>query len=179
MLPIPFRRTRTVNLLLALSMCAVLANCIDSAKPLLGEGRPLLGRQLQLQLYALRDGSAHDATAVAFQWQNGRYVLTSGRAEGFGDITVHEFAGPDLIVQSLRPGLPAEYAIARKLADGTYLVFAIDEGDADQTTRDKLCETQKAFSCRIAARDALLVFAGASAAKPRSAGGLAVLMADQ
>ena len=33
------------------------------------------------------------------------------------------FAGADLIVQSLRAGHPAEYGIARKLADGTYLDY--------------------------------------------------------
>ena len=177
--PIAFRPTRPLTLLLALSMCLTLPSCVDSAKPLLGDARPLLGGQLRLQLFALREGAAHDATVVTFQWRNGRYLLKSGKAEGFGDITVHDFAGPDLIVQSMRPGLPTEYAIARKIADGTYLVFAIDESDADQAIRDKLCGAHQGLSCRIETQDAVLALARATAAKAHSTGGLAVLMADQ
>jgi hypothetical protein len=81
-------------------------------------------------------------------------------------------------VQNLRPGHPAEYAIARKLAEGTYLVVAIDEADADDATRGRLCGTKAGSACRVTTRDAVLTFARATAAKPHSAGGLAVLMAD-
>jgi hypothetical protein len=71
---------------------------------------------------------------------NARSSGACGRRRGFGDIiTIRLFEGSDLIVQSIRPGLPAEYAIARKLADGTYLVAAIDETDADESTRSQFC----------------------------------------
>jgi len=163
---------------LALSIFMLLANCIESTQPLLSDARPLLGDRLRFQLYALRDGAAHDPIVATFVWRNGRYVATSGSEEGFGDITIHAFEGPDLIVQSIRPGLPTEYAIARKIADGTYLVVAIDETDADESTRNRFCDKESGASCRVAAGDAIVAFAHATAAKPHSIGGLAVLLAD-
>ena len=111
-------------------------------------------------------------------WRNGRYALTSGGGEGFGDITIHRFEGPDLIVQSVRPGLPTEYAIARKFADGTYLVVPIDEADADKSTRKEFCGSESGASCRVATSDAVVAFARATGAKPHAEGGLAVLLAD-
>jgi hypothetical protein len=165
--------------LLGLSVCALLANCIDSVQPILTDAQPVLGDRFQFALYALRDGTAHDPITAIFVWRHDRYVLTSGGREGFGDVTVHTLGGPDLIVQSIRPGLPAEYAIARKLAEATYLVIAIDETDADEATRARFCGMGIGASCRVAVRDAVLAFAHATAAKPHQAGGLAVLLADQ
>lgn len=173
------RATRLLRLLLALSIFTLLTNCIESTKPILTDARPLFGTQARFQLYALRDGAAFDQMTATFIWRNDRYILTSGSGEGFGDFTIHPFEDPDLIVQSLRPGLPSEYAIARKLADGIYLVFAIDENEADRSTRDRFCQKEAGASCRVSTRDGLLTFARASAAKPRSEGGLAVLLANR
>ena len=89
-------------------------------------------------------------SSPTFVWRNDRYAPTSRGGEGFGDITIHRFEGPDLIVQSIRPGLPAEYAIARKFADGTYLVVPIDETDADKSTRKEFCSRESGASCRVA-----------------------------
>ncbi|MGB7099712.1 MAG: hypothetical protein WBD95_13235 [Xanthobacteraceae bacterium] len=144
------RRMRFLQPLLALSILTLLTNCIESTHPLLTDARPLLGDRLRFQLYALRQGAAHDPIVAAFVWRNDRYALTSGGGEGFGDITIHRFKGRDLIVQSIRPGLPAEYAIARKLADGTYLVVPIDETDADESTRKEFCSRESGASCRVA-----------------------------
>jgi hypothetical protein len=58
-------------------------------------------------------------------------------------------------------------------------VVAIDENDADRSTRDQFCRREAGASCRISTRDALLTFASATAAKPRSDGGLAVLFATR
>lgn len=173
------RRVRPAAAVLALAICTLLANCIDSAQPILTDAQPLLGDRLRFALYALREGAAHDPITATFVWRNDRYVLTSGSGEGFGDITVHAFEGPDLIVQSIRPGLPTEYAIARRLAEGAYLVVPIDETDADESTRNRLCGGDIGSSCRVAARAAIVAFARATAAKPHTSGGLAVLLADQ
>ena len=165
--------------LLALSICALLANCIDSVEPILTNAQPVLGDRLRFALYALRDGAAHDPITATFVWRHDRYVLTRGGGEGFGDITVHILEGPDSIVQSIRPGLPTEYAIARKLAEATYLVIPIDEADADETTRNRFCGRRIDTSCRVSIRDGVLALARATAAKPHPTGGLAVLLADQ
>ncbi len=172
------RRMRFLPPLLALSIFTLLTNCIESTQPLLGDARPLLGDRLRFQLYALHDGAAHDPIVATFVWRGNRYALTSSGREGFGDITIHPFEGPNWIVQSIRPGLPTEYAIARGLADGTYLAVPIDEADADEPTRSRFCSKDTAASCRVGTRDAVVAFARATAAKPHSTGGLAVLLAD-
>lgn len=123
--------------------------------------------------------AAHEPDTETFVWRNDRYRPIRGAASDIHDFTLHGFEGADLIVQSLRPGHPAEYGIARKLADATYLLFAVDETDADAATRDKYCGKEPGAACRVATREAVFAFARASAAKPHSTGGLAVLMAGR
>jgi hypothetical protein len=162
----------------ALAALLSLGGCIDSSQPLLTGAQPLLGNRPHIEFYVLRDGAAREPRAETFAWRDSRYVRIHGTASDLHDFTLHTFAGVDLIVQSLRAGYPAEYGIARKLADGTYLLFAVDENDADAATRAKYCGKEPGAACRVASAEAVLAFARASAAKPRSSGGLAVLMAD-
>jgi hypothetical protein len=162
---------------LSLLGLAVLAGCIDSKTPILSGAAPSLGDRPHLQFYALRDGAAHEPTTETFAWRDSRYVPVRGTARDLGAFTLHDFEGSDLLVQSMRPGKPVEYAIARKLADGAYLLIAVDETDADDATRTRFCDTNAGTACRVTTRDAVLAFARASAAKPHSGGG-AVLLAD-
>jgi hypothetical protein len=161
----------------ALASFALLAGCIDSPAPILSDAHPLLGERVRLQFYVLHDGAADEPAAETFAWQGGRYVRISDNGTGIADFTLHDFEGADLIVQSIRPGLPTEYAIARKLADGTYLLFAVDEGDADEAMRNNTCGTDFRVGCRVTTREEVLAFARTTAAKPHSTGGLALLMA--
>ncbi len=149
-----------------------------SAAPILTDSQPLLGKRPHLQFYALRDGAAHEPATETFGWRGARYVRTGGTTDDIGDFTLHTFEGSDLIVQSIRSGHPVEYAIARKLADGTYLVVAIDENDADEATRSKFCSKEANTACRVTTREAVLAFAQTTAAKPHAAGGLAILIAE-
>lgn len=155
----------------------MLGGCIDSARPLLTGGQPLIGERARIEFYVLRDGAAREPKVEAFIWRNDRYHPVRGAASDIHDFTLHPFEGDDLIVQSQRPDYPAEYGIARKLAEATYLLFAVNENDVDATTRDKYCGKGVRAACRVATREALLAFAHASAAKPHSAGSLAVLLA--
>ena len=168
----------TANIIALMSLIA-LAGCIDAAQPILTDGRQLVGARPHFQFYVLRDGAAHEPTAETFAWRGGRYVPVHGDASDIGAFTLHAFENGDLLVQSLRPGKPVEYAIARKLADGTFLLIAVDETDADDATRAKFCGKQPDATCRVTTRDAVMAFARATAAKPHSGGGLAVLMADR
>lgn len=172
------QRIRLAFYAFALSSFALLAGCIDSAQPILTDGQPLLGDRLHLQFYVLRDGAAHEPVQDTFLWQSGRYAPSTGTSNDIKDFTLHPFEGADLIVQSIRPGKPVEYAIARKLAEAAYLVVAIDETDADEATRKNFCSVAPSFACRVATREAVLAFARATAAKPLPKGGLAVILAD-
>jgi hypothetical protein len=167
---------RLVPKIFAVASFAMLGGCIDSGAPLLGDGEPLIGQNPRLRFYTLRDGTVREPSAETFRWRDGRYVPAGGSAKDIGAFSLHGFAGADLIVQSLRTGKPVEYGIARKLADGTYLLIAIDETDADQATRDKYCDTTNGHACRVTTREAVLALARATAAKPHDGGGLALLM---
>jgi hypothetical protein len=173
---IDLRRMRVTHSIFALAALALLAGCIHSAQPLFTDAEPLIGQRARLEFYVLRDGAAREPAAATFAWRNGRYVPVRGTASDIHDFTLHAFAGDDLIVQSLRHGHPAEYGIARKLADGAYLLFAVDEADADDATRKAFCDTSAGTACRVATREAVMAFARASAAKPHPAGGLALLL---
>jgi hypothetical protein len=172
------RRACFMRAVFALLSFTLLANCIDSAQPILTDAQPFLGERPQLQFYGLHDGAAHEPAVATFAWRDERYVRISGSAEGISDFTLHRFEGPDLIVQSIRPGLPAEYAIARKLADGAYLVVAIDENDADDSTRDAFRGKEEGAACRVTTPQAIFALARATAAKPHATGGLALLLAE-
>jgi hypothetical protein len=71
---------------------------------------------------------------------------------------------------------PTEYAIARKLTDGVYLLIPISEEDADDATRERFCTKTLDASCRIATPEQLFVFAHATAAKEQEGGSIAVVM---
>jgi hypothetical protein len=175
----PRRAHRAPHLLslgLALASFTLLTGCISSNEPFLTDGQPLLGKEPRLRFYVLRDGTVREPSAETFRWQDGRYVPIGGGAKDIGPFTLHAFEGPDLIVQSVRAGKPVEYGIARKLADGVYLLVAVDESDADEATQNKFCEKTAGIACRVTSREAVLALARATAAKPHAGGGLALLM---
>jgi hypothetical protein len=172
----PRRAPHLLSLGPALASVVLLTGCISSIAPILTDGQPLLGKEPHLRFYVLRDGTAREPSVETFRWQDGRYVPVGGNAKDIGPFTLHAFEGTDIIVQSIRAGKPVEYGIARKLADGVYLLAAVDESDADGATQNKFCEKAAAVACRVTSREAVLAFARASAAKPHVGGGLALLM---
>jgi hypothetical protein len=147
----------------------------------MGESKPVFGERVRLHLYSLRDGAAHQPEIATFRWNGSRYAVPRWRLNELDAFTIHDFEGSDSIVQSFKAKgeRVVEYALARKLTEGVYLIVAIDENDADEITRAELCTKGKAFSCRIENRDQLLTFARATAAKPRQGGGLAVRVAGR
>jgi hypothetical protein len=170
---------RLARQVLAVTSLALLAGCIDSAEPLLGDARPLLGERLNLQIYAMRENAVYDPATANFVWQNGHYARTGGTDTSLHDFTLHTFRGSDLIAQEIHAGSPVNYAILHKLAEGTYLVSVIDESDADKATRKKFCTNGLGTGCTVTTRQAVLAFARASAAKRPRVGGLVLLLADQ
>jgi hypothetical protein len=170
------RAPHLLSLGLALASFALLTGCISSNEPILTDSQPLLGKEPHIRFYVLRDGTAREPSAETFRWQDGRYVPIRGNAKDIGPFTLHAFEGSDLIVQSLRAGKPVEYGIARKLADGVYLLAAVDESDADAATQSKFCEKPPGTACRVTSREAVLALSRASAAKSHAGGGLALLM---
>jgi len=163
----------------AIASALLLAGCIDSKEPILTGAQPVLGSKLTLQLYGLRDGHAVDPERVRFAWDGKRYVRAGGGVKDIASFSLHPFEGGDSIVQSVSVRHPehVEYAIAHPLADGVYLVNAIDEEDADATARAQ-CTHPGGVACRIETREQLFAFARATAARHNANGGLAIRLAD-
>jgi hypothetical protein len=166
--------------MLTAGFCALsLGGCVDSDGPVLLNAKPLLGKDLQLQFYTLHKGFVDEPEQASFKWDGERYVHTGG---GMNDVTafsVHRFEGRTYIVQSAaakRPNI-IEYAVARELTEGVYQVTAIDENDADGTTRARYCERARDSHCRITTPKQLNAFARATDAKQKSGGGLVLRLA--
>jgi len=153
-----------------------LAGCIDSAGPILTESKPLFGQKLWLQLFTLSKGLASAPEQTVYTWDGKLYVHAGGGLKDTSAFSVHAFAGGDYIVQDVPTKHPHinEYGLMRKLADGVYLVRAIDEDDADEKTRAAYCGHADRAACRITTRDQLFAFARATAAKHYQDGGLAI-----
>jgi hypothetical protein len=154
-----------------------LAGCISSTAPVLTDAKPVLGERGLIHVFTLSQGAAHDPGVVSFLWTGGRY-LVRGKPTGFSDFTAYPYEGRDWIVQATtqRPPSHIEYGLARRLADGTYLLVPLNEDDADQPTREKFCTKTQDAGCRIATPEQLFVFARASADKPVEGGALAVVV---
>jgi hypothetical protein len=157
-----------------------LAGCIDSSDPILADSQPVLGQRLKLQLYAVRDGYAHEPEQASYAWNGALYTHASGGLKDVGGFSVHPFEAGDDIVQTVpaQHGKSTEYALLHKIAEGTYLVIAIDEDDADEATRASYCKHLQGSACRIETREQLFAFARATAARQKLAGGLVVRLPD-
>jgi hypothetical protein len=163
------------------ALCAsTLAGCIDSVGPILTDSQPLLGQTLRLQLYTLDKGFAVDPDQAIYTWDGKRYVHSGGGLKDVSAFTVHTFEAGDYIVQDVPTEHPQinEYGLARKLADGVYLVRAIDEQDADARTRADHCSHNSKAACRISTREQLFAFARATAVKRHQNGGLAIRLGE-
>jgi hypothetical protein len=163
---------------LAALAALTLTGCISSTAPVLSDAGAILGERGQIHLFGSVSGGQRDHQEVSFQWSGSRYVL-SGNPIGIADFTAHAFEGRDLIVQTTatRPPRSTEYAIARKIAEGVYLIIPITEEDADDATRERFCTKTLDASCRIGTPEQLFVFAHATASKEQNnSGGIAVVL---
>jgi hypothetical protein len=167
------------NAALAALAAFALSGCISSTGPILSDAKPVLGERGVIHVFTLSAGAAHDPGVVSFQWNGSRY-LVRGKSIGFNDFTAYAYEGRDWIVQGLTQRAPSrvEYGLARRLADGVYLLVPINEDDAAEPVREKFCTKTQDASCRIATPEQLFVFARASADKPLEGGGLAVVVPD-
>jgi hypothetical protein len=156
-----------------------LSGCISSSAPVLSDPKPVLGERGLIHVFTLSQGAAHDPSVLSFQWSGSRYLLR-GKSISFSDFTAYPYEGRDSIVQGTTQRAPhrVEYGLARRLAEGVYLLVPINEDDADEPTREKFCTKTQDVSCRIATPEQLFVFARASADKPVEGGGLAVVVPD-
>jgi hypothetical protein len=160
---------RLARLLIFAAPC-LLGGCISSTEPILGDAKAILGERIDMHIFNTRDDALHSEGVSVMQWTGSRYVQQGGAAHT-DDFTVHAFEGRDLIIQTApRPPRPVEYALARRLAPGTYLIAPIDEQAADEATRERFCTKTEQAPCRVMMPEQVFVFARAMGEAIESAG---------
>ena len=157
-----------------------LSACVESQIPLISDARPLIGQQFEVHLYEnFVDGKANDFHASVYRWKDGQYVRASGLARDAKSFVAQLLAANDFLLQSTdENGKRFDYWIGRKLADGVYLIFPLDENDSDDATRNAVCGKDSPDRvCRIKTHDQLVTLARATAAKPVREAALGILVA--
>jgi hypothetical protein len=166
------------------ALCALgVAGCIDSSGPILASSQDAFGPKIKVQLFTLRDGRAREPTQAEFRWNGSLYANAAGGLREVSAFSAHAFEGGDYIIQEIPAKRPrvSEYALLHKLADGVYVVWPIDENDADEPTRTAYCGKggpKDPSPCRIETREQLFAFARATAARAKPDGALAVRLPD-
>ena len=165
--------------ILALAGFALLSGCIDSEVPILTDAQPLLGERPRLQLYALRDGAAHEPVAETFHWRHSRYVPSSSRITEIGEVYTPHVQGRGT-ARAEHPVGPADRIRDRTQARRGHLFSRRGRTRAMPTkpTRGRFCITNAGSACRVTTLEAVFAFAHATAAKAHSVGGLAVVLAE-
>lgn len=179
---------RWLNQLAALRTIGVLAiatlalsACVELQVPLLTDTKPLVGQQFEAHLYEnFIDGKANDFHASIFRWKNGRYERASGLSRDVTSFVAQPLEGNDFIIQGSDVSEKVfNYWIGRKLVDGVYLIFPLNEDDLDTTARNTICaKDQQTGVCIIQTYNQLVTMARATAAKPARDTTLGVLLAE-
>jgi hypothetical protein len=146
-----------------------LSACVTSQKPLLTNAKPTLGQRFDVHFYeSFIDKKASDFHTSSYSWKDGRYVRASGLAQDVTSVVYQPLEGNDYLIQgSGEKQAVYYYWIARKLIDGVYLIFPLNETDSDAAIRDAVCtKGQPTGVCLIETYDQLAMLARATAAKP-------------
>jgi len=162
--------------LLAPLLAVALSGCITAPREILGDAKAILGERIQVHAFTTAKNGTREHSTGIFEWSGSRYVRRSG---DFTDFTIHPYEGRDLIIQSQtsRGSSMIQFGLARRIAEGVYLIIPIQEEDADEPTRERFCTKTQGADCRISTPEQLFVFARASAARDEDNGGVAVVVA--
>lgn len=173
----PFWRFRhaATGALAALTLSA----CVESEIPLVANGKSLLGSNFEVHLYEdFVENKATNFHASTYSWRDGQYVRASNVAYEAARFVAEPLGESDFLVQ-LTDGRAkiATYWVARKVTGGVYRIFAINERDVDEKSRNASCESnQPEGICRIKSYEALIILAKATAARPIREAALGVIV---
>ena len=125
------------------------------------------------------EGKAKDFHASFYRWKDDHYVSASWRARDVKLFVAQSMPASDYLIQITDENEKVfDYFIGRKIIDGVYIIFAVDETDVDDETRAAACaKNQPAGICQIQTFDQLAMFAHATSAKPVRNAALAVILA--
>ena len=174
------KRHRTAGMGVATAAALMLSGCIESQVPLLTDAHPLLGLAFQANVYEdFVDGKASDFHSSIYGWKDGQYVRASRLARDVKHLVAQPMTETDYLIQITDEDEKVfDYFIGRKIVDGAFVIFALDEADVDDATRTAACaKDQPAGVCQIQTFDQLAMFARATSAKPVRNPTLAVIVA--
>jgi hypothetical protein len=171
---------------LAAALCLATGACVTSSDPILDEAKAILGVRGELHIFTAPKDGVRQVRRYRFNWNGKRYRVTQGRGRRVGEFTAHAFEGRDLVVQWKGPALGSKkkaltiaqvrYALARRVAEGTYLFVPITEDDVDEATRKRFCTASPETPCRISTPEQLFVFARAAAERDDQDAGVAIIV---
>lgn len=172
----------------AVSATLILSGCVESDKPLLTDAKPLLGQQFVVHLYeSFVDKKAEAFHSAVYRWKDGEYVRESGLARDVRRFVALSISSEDFIIQGTGDNEKLkgvanrevfDYWIGRRLVDGVYLIFAVNETDVDDSTRVAMCgQANPPGICHIQSYDQLVVLARATAARPVRESAVGVILA--
>ena len=95
--------------------CLALPGCINSATPILGDAKAILGDRIQIHFFsATKDGRRDYSTAI-FEWNGSRYLPRGNAVGDWPEFTIHPYEGRDFIVRNFdhAPSLTKEMLLAR------------------------------------------------------------------
>ena len=148
-----------------------LSACVVSEEPLLKNGKPTLGQQFDVHLYErFAHRQASEFHASSYSWKDGQYARATGLAQDVTNFVYEPLGETDFLIQGNGDKKSLfNYWIGRRLIDGVYLVFPLNEMDADAAVRESACaKDEPAGICRIATHDDLLTLARAGYARVNS-----------
>lgn len=163
--------TRTLLRLATIAIVAIsLSACVESKTPLLRDAKPLLGQQFELHLYEdFANGRAQNFHATSYAWRDNKYIRATRVERDVSSFVLTPLERTtDLIIQTAdNTNKQFDYWIGRKLVDGVYLIFRVNEADVDQTTRDEVCaKNQPQGFCFVDSFENLVKLARATSVKP-------------
>ena len=124
----------------AAAAALALSACVESQMPLVTDARPLLGQQFEVHLYEnFIDKKANDFHTSSYRWTDGQYVRAGRLARDAKTFVAQPLEANDFLIQSTDENSKLfNYWIGRRLVEGVYLIFPLNEDDVDDATRIRL-----------------------------------------
>ncbi len=174
------RRARLVAVgLLALG----LGSCVISDKPLIVGTKPIFGDRFDAVLFRdFTEGAGYSAQKVGYHWSDGYYLRASAGGKHVVRFAAEMLSATDFLIERSQDDRAAgqaklfTYFIARKVADGAYLLAPLNENDLSAADREAMCDKdQPEGFCSIKDHDQLMTSARATEGKTLKNASVAVL----
>lgn len=160
--------------LVAVALLALgLGSCVISDKPLVVGSKPLFGDRFDAILFRdFTEGAGYSSQKVGYRWMDGYYVRASAGGKHMVRFAAETLSATDFLIERSQDDRAAgqaklfTYFIARKVADGAYLVAPLSENDLSAADREAMCDKdQPEGFCSIKDHDQLMTSARATEGK--------------